>query len=99
MAKKKETGPLFEGMVLTEWQKFSNAIFGGMFRKKARADKELMKTLSQADIRIMPEVYKATTLMSTSFATLGCAALLALIFAPGIGGIAIYENQQIFSTN
>ncbi|SVD11721.1 uncharacterized protein METZ01_LOCUS364575, partial [marine metagenome] len=28
MAKKKDTGPLFEGMVLTEWQKLSNSIFG-----------------------------------------------------------------------
>ena len=91
---KKNTGPLFEGMVLTGWQEFSNMIFGGMFRKKARADKELMKTLSQADIRVMPEVYKATTLMSTIFATLGCAGILALIFMPGIGGISIYENQQ-----
>ena len=45
MAKKKDTGPLFEGMVLTEWQKFSNAIFGGFYRKGARNDKELMKTL------------------------------------------------------
>ena len=46
MAKKKDTGPLFEGMVLTEWQKLSNSIFGGLFRKKARADKDLMKTLA-----------------------------------------------------
>jgi len=80
MAKKKDTGPLFEGMVLTEWQKLSNSIFGGWFRKKARADTDLMKTLSQADIRVMPEVYKATNLLSTIFATLGCIGLLALIF-------------------
>ena len=38
MAKKQDTGPLFEGMVLTEWQKFSNAIFGGFYRKGARND-------------------------------------------------------------
>ena len=94
MAKKKDTGPLFEGMVLTELQKLSNSIFGGMYRKRARADKDLMKTLAQADIRIMPEVYKATTLMSTIFATLGCMGLLALIFLPGAGGIALYESQQ-----
>ena len=94
MATKKETGPLFEGMILTGWQKFSNSIFGGMFRKGAREDKELMKTLSQADIRIMPEVYKATNLMSTIFATLGCAGILFLIFMPGAGAIAFYENQQ-----
>ena len=94
MAKKKDTGPLFEGMVLTEWQRLSNSIFGGLYRKSARADKELMKTLSQADIRIMPEVYKATTLMSTIFAALGCIGILALIFLPEAGGIAIYEKQQ-----
>ena len=94
MAKKKDTGPLFEGMVLTGWQKFSNSTFGGMFRKGARADKELMKVLSQADIRVMPEVYKATNLMSTIVTTLGCAGLLFLIFMPGAGAIAFYENQQ-----
>ena len=94
MAKKKDTGPLFEGMVLTEWQKLSNSIFGGMYRKKAREDKELMKTLAQADIRVMPEVYKATSLMSTIVAALGCFGLLTLIFLPGAGAIAFYENQQ-----
>ena len=94
MAKKKDTGPLFEGMVLTEWQKFSNAIFGGFYRKGARNDKELMKTLAQADIRVMPEVYKATTLMSTIMTAIGCFGLLALVFAPGFGAVAFYENQQ-----
>ena len=98
MAKKKDTGPLFEGMVLTEWQKLSNSIFGGMYRKKAREDKELMKTLAQADIRVMPEVYKATSLMSTIFAALGCLGLLTLIFLPGAGAIAMYENQQTEET-
>ena len=98
MAKKKDTGPLFEGMVLTEWQKLSNSIFGGMFRKKAREDKQLMKTLAQADIRVMPEVFKATSLMSTIVAALGCAGLLALTFLPGAGAIAMYENQQTEET-
>ena len=94
MAKKQDTGPLFEGMVLTEWQKFSNAIFGGFYRKGARNDKELMETLAQADIRVMPEVYKATTMMSTIMTAVGCFGLLALIFAPGFGAVAFYENQQ-----
>jgi len=94
MAKKKDTGPQFEGMVLTEWQRFSNAIFGGIFRKKARDDKALMKVLAQADIRVMPEVYKSTNLMSTIVATMFCVGILALIFLPGVGGIALYENQQ-----
>ncbi|MED5487314.1 MAG: hypothetical protein VYB40_06450, partial [Candidatus Thermoplasmatota archaeon] len=87
MAKKKDTGPQFEGMVLTEWQRFSNAIFGGIFRKNAREDKALMKVLAQADIRVMPEVYKSTNLMSTIVATLFCVGLLALVFLPGAGGI------------
>ena len=93
MAKKKDTGPLFEGMVLTEWQKLSNSIFGGLFRKSARADKELMKTLSQADIRIMPEVYKATTLMSTIFSTLGCIGV-------DLGGkIGTREEKNFLNTH
>jgi hypothetical protein len=94
MVKKEDTGPLFEGMVLTGWQKLSNSIFGGMLKEKARKDKDLMKVLAQADIRIMPEVYKATVIMSTVVATLGSIVLLGLIFAPGVGGIAMYEGQQ-----
>ena len=68
--------------------------FGGFYRKGARNDKELMKTLAQADIRVMPEVYKATTLMSTIMTAIGCFGLLALVFAPGFGAVAFYENQQ-----
>ena len=95
MAKKeKETGPLFEGMVLTKWQKLANSLLGGLFRENARKDKALMKTLSQADIRVMPEVYKATTVLSTVIAFAVCVGLLGLVFAPGVGAIAIYENQQ-----
>lgn len=94
MAKKEETGPLFEGMVLTKWQKLSNSIFGGMLKEKARKDKDLSKLLAQADIRVMPEVYKATVIMSTIVATVGSVVLLGLIFAPGVGGIAMYEGQQ-----
>ena len=90
---KQDTGPLFEGMVLTEWQKFSNAIFGGFYRKGARNDKELMKTLAQADIRVMPEVYKAMTMMSTIMTAVGCFDL-CMIFAPGFEAVAFYENQQ-----
>ena len=98
MAKKEETGPLFEGMILTGWQKLSNSIFGGMLKEKARKDKDLVKVLAQADIRVMPEVYKATVIMSTIAATLGSIVLLGLIFAPGIGGIAMYEGQQTEET-
>jgi flagellar protein FlaJ len=98
MAKKEETGPLFEGMILTGWQKLSNSIFGGMLKEKARKDKDLVKVLAQADIRVMPEVYKATVIMSTIAAALGSIVLLGLVFAPGIGGIAMYEGQQTEET-
>lgn len=94
MAKKEEKGPMFEGMVLTEWQKLSNSVLGGFLKAKAREDKELLKLLAQADIRVMPEVYKATTILSTVLAAVVCFGLLGLVFAPGVGGIAIYERQQ-----
>ena len=67
MAKKAEESnkKRFEGMTLTGWQRFSNLFLGRLLRSKTRKNKELQKTLLQADIRIMPEVYKATAIMST----------------------------------
>ena len=94
MATKKDTGPLFEGMVLTPWQKFSNTLLGGFFKEKARKDTDLLQVLSQADIRVMPEVYKSTVIMSTVVAIIGSFLLCGLIFAPDVGGIALYETQQ-----
>ncbi|MEE2811691.1 MAG: type II secretion system F family protein [Candidatus Thermoplasmatota archaeon] len=94
MAKKNDNEPLFEGMVLTTWQKISNTIFGPFFKTKARQDQELMQTLAQADIRVMPEVYKSQTVMSAITATIGSLLFLTLIFLPDVGAIAMYENQQ-----
>ena len=78
-------------MTLTPWQKISNTFFGGIFRERARKDLDLKKLLVQADIRVMPEVYKSTQLMSTIAVIIGCGALMALVFLPGAGLFAIYE--------
>ena len=88
----------FEGMILTPWQKISTTFFGGIFRERARNNLELKKLLVQADIRVMPEVYKSTQLMSTIAVMIGCGALIALVFLPGAGLIEIYESIQDEST-
>ena len=88
----------FEGMTLTPWQKISNTLFGGIFRERARNNLELKKLLVQADIRVMPEVYKSTQLMSTIAVMIGCGALIALVFLPGAGLIELYESVQDEST-
>ncbi len=94
MAKKPEEKKRFEGMTLSGWQVFSNMLLGKLLKKKSRADTELQKTLLQADIRVMPEVYKATTYMSTFVAFAICVGVISLVFLPEIGGIALYEKQQ-----
>jgi hypothetical protein len=98
VAKEPKEKKRFEGMTLSGWQVFSNMLLGKLLRKKARADIEMQKTLLQADIRIMPEVYKATTIMSTVVAFAICVGALALAFAPEFGGIALYEKQQTEET-
>ena len=86
MAKKKDLKSKkqydFEGMTLTPWQKISTTLFGGIFRERSRKDIELKKLLVQADIRVMPEVYKSTQLMSTIAVMIGCGALIALLGYP-----------------
>jgi hypothetical protein len=89
-----ETKIRFDGMILSGWQRFSNALLGGFLRKKVRADEELQKTLLQADIRIMPEVYKATAIMSTVVAFGIFIGVLVLALLPEIGAFALWENMQ-----
>ena len=93
-SKKQEEKIRFEGMTLSGWQRFSNIILGRFMRKRARKDGEIKQLLSQANIRIMPEVYKASSIMSTAATFVVCIVILVLAFFPLIGGIAIYENQQ-----
>lgn len=81
-------------MILSGWQRFSNALLGGFLRKKVRGDVVLQKTLLQADIRIMPEVYKATAIMSTVVAFGIFIGILVLALLPEIGAFALWENMQ-----
>jgi hypothetical protein len=81
-------------MILSGWQRFSNALLGGFLRKKVREDVVLQKTLLQADIRIMPEVYKATAIMSTVVAFGIFIGILVLALLPEIGAFALWENMQ-----
>tara|TARA_A100001037_G_scaffold105761_1_gene96057 strand:+ start:367 stop:1464 length:1098 start_codon:yes stop_codon:yes gene_type:complete len=95
MAKKAEDAKKrFEGMTLTGWQRFSNLFLGRALRKNTRADKGLQKLLLQADIRVMPEVYKATAIMSTVVSFLIFVGILVIAFLPEIGAFAIWENMQ-----
>ena len=92
--KPKEKKMRFEGMVLSGWQRFSNIFLGRMLRAKTRQDTELQKTLLQANIRIMPEVYKATAIMSTVVAFAIFIGLLGFAIMPDIGAFALWENMQ-----
>lgn len=84
----------FEGMTLSGWQRFSNLFLGRILRAKTRKDKELQKTLLQADIRIMPEVYKATAIMSTVVSFIIFIGILTIALLPEIGAFALWENMQ-----
>lgn len=95
MAKEAEEKKVrFDGMILSGWQRFSNALLGRLLRKKVREDVGLQKTLLQADIRIMPEVYKATAIMSTVVAFGIFIGVLVLALLPEIGAFALWENMQ-----
>ena len=52
-------------MDLTAWQRICNRILGRIVKKRARADKELSKNLVKGSIKMMPEVYLATAIMTT----------------------------------
>mgnify|MGYP001173063885 FL=1 len=96
MAKKAEESnkKRFEGMTLTGWQRFSNLFLGRLLRSKTRKNIELQKTLLQADIRIMPEVYKATAIMSTVVSIFIFVGILIIALLPEIGAFALWENMQ-----
>jgi hypothetical protein len=84
----------FEGMTLTGWQRFSNLFLGRILRAKTRENKDLQKVLLQANIRIMPEVYKATAIMSTVVSLGIFIGILAIALFPEIGAFALWENMQ-----
>jgi len=88
---KERPGPEFEGMVLTPWQRISNRLLGGLYRRKLRDDPEMKKLLVQAEIRVMPEVYRATQVTSTAAVIIGCVGAIFLVFS---AIIPIYESLQ-----
>ena len=81
-------------MELNAWQKIGHRLLGGILKKRARENKELTKNIERGNLTVMPEVFMATSILST-VATIGIlVGLNFLIFMPEIGGIALYENIQ-----
>ena len=81
-------------MELTTWQKFCHRILGGFLRKKSRNNTELKLDMEKAHLKLMPEVYVASNVMSTFLSFFIFIGLVALFFIPNIGIIALYEMQQ-----
>ena len=81
-------------MDLTAWQRICNRILGGVLKSKARKDKELSENIIKAAMPMMPEVFLATTIV-TSFAIMMISwAFVAIFFIPDIGVIAYWEGIQ-----
>ena len=81
-------------MDLTAWQRICNRILGRVVKKRARADKELSDNLVKGSMKMMPEVYLATAIMTTIAITLVCWGFVSLFFIPDIGIIAYWESIQ-----
>ncbi len=79
-------------MELTLWQQFCNRLLGRMFKKRARANKELSDNLIKGKMDVMPEVYIAQNILITLAVTAICALVLLAAFMPEIGAIALYEG-------
>jgi hypothetical protein len=81
-------------MDLTAWQRICNRILGRAVKKRARADKQLSDNLVKGSMKMMPEVYLATAIMTTIAITLICWGFVSLFFIPDIGIIAYWESIQ-----
>ena len=81
-------------MDLTAWQRICHRLLGGVFKKRARADKELSDNLVKASMPMMPEVYMATVFVTTFVITALGIGFVALFFVPEIGVIDLWESQQ-----
>ena len=81
-------------MDLTAWQRICNRLLGGVFKKRARGDKELSDNLVKASMPMMPEVYLATVFVTTFVITALGIGFVALFFVPEIGVIDLWESQQ-----
>ena len=85
-------------MELTAWQKICHRLLGGLFKKRARNDKELSDNLVKADMPIMPEVFLAQNMMITILVILFCVLLNIAFFFPVIGIVDYYESLPDEST-
>ena len=81
-------------MDLTAWQRICNRVLGRVVKKRARGDKELADNLVKGSMKMMPEVYLATAIMTTIAITLICWGFVSLFFIPDIGIIAYWESIQ-----
>jgi|TARA_B110000003_G_scaffold230414_1_gene232492 hypothetical protein len=81
-------------MDLTTWQRICNRILGRVVKKRARGDKELSDNLVKGSMKMMPEVYLATAIMTTLAITLICWGFVSIFFIPDIGIIAYWESIQ-----
>ena len=81
-------------MELNPWQKIGHRLLGGILKKRARENIELSKNIDRGNLSIMPEVFMATSILSTIATIIILVGVNFLVFMPGIGGIALYENIQ-----
>lgn len=81
-------------MDLTAWQRICNRVLGRVLKRRARADKELSDNLVKGSLKMMPEVYLATAIMTTIAITLLSWGFVSLFFIPDIGIIAYWESIQ-----
>ena len=81
-------------MYLTTWQRICNRSLGRVVKKRARGDKELSDNLVKGSMKMMPEVYLATAIMTTLAITLICWGFVSIFFIPDIGIIAYWESIQ-----
>ena len=77
-------------MELSSWQRFCYRVAGRWF-PSARQDKDLSQRLQRANVLILPEVHKATTLITVVATVLICVGLTALLLAVAV---PIYESVQ-----
>ena len=90
-------------MDLTAWQRICHRLLGGVFKKRARADKELSDNLVKASMPMMPEVYMATVFVTTivitalgiGFVALGVAVAEKLGVTAGDGVVVATADTEV----
>ena len=81
-------------MDLTAWQRICYRILGRVLKSRARNDKKLCSDLLKAQIPMMPEVFMATTIVTSFMVMMISWVFVAIFFIPDIGVIAYWEGIQ-----